>query len=94
VTAQPLAPVIPSSRASAARRHARSAAARPLPLARAETAPQPPEDVVYRNGQPLTYHWIRYTTLTWVERNFGMAVAHAYAGHLDAPATRARARSR
>jgi len=25
----------------------------------------------------------RHTTLTWVERNFGFAVAHAYAGHAD-----------
>jgi integrase/recombinase XerC len=28
-------------------------------------------------------HWIRHTTLTWVERNFGYAVAEAYAGHED-----------
>jgi len=28
-------------------------------------------------------HWIRHTTLTWVERNFGYAVARAYAGHAD-----------
>ena len=28
-------------------------------------------------------HWIRHTTLTWVERNFGFAIAHAYAGHTD-----------
>ena len=28
-------------------------------------------------------HWIRHTTLTWVERNFGYAVAKAYAGHTD-----------
>jgi integrase/recombinase XerC len=33
--------------------------------------------------QGISAHWIRHTTLTWVERNFGMAVAHAYAGHLD-----------
>jgi hypothetical protein len=26
-------------------------------------------------------HWLRHTTLTWVERNFGYAVARAYAGH-------------
>jgi len=31
--------------------------------------------------QGISTHWIRYTTLTWVERNFGLAVAHAYAGH-------------
>ena len=28
-------------------------------------------------------HWIRHTTLTWVERRFGFAVAQAYAGHQD-----------
>ena len=28
-------------------------------------------------------HWLRHTTLTWVERNFGYAVARAYAGHSD-----------
>ena len=33
--------------------------------------------------QGISAHWIRHTTLTWVERNFSMAVAHAYAGHLD-----------
>jgi integrase/recombinase XerC len=26
---------------------------------------------------------IRHTTLTWVEQNFGYAVARAYAGHTD-----------
>ena len=29
----------------------------------------------------VTTHWLRHTTLTWVERNFGYAVARAYAGH-------------
>jgi site-specific recombinase XerD len=33
--------------------------------------------------QQVSMHWIRHTTLTWVERNFGIAVAHAYAGHTD-----------
>jgi integrase/recombinase XerC len=33
--------------------------------------------------QGISTHWIRHTTLTWVERNFGFAVAHAYAGHTD-----------
>ena len=28
-------------------------------------------------------HWIRHTILTWVERQFGFAVAQAYAGHED-----------
>jgi integrase/recombinase XerC len=31
--------------------------------------------------QGITAHWIRHTTLTWVERNYGYAVARAYAGH-------------
>jgi integrase/recombinase XerC len=31
--------------------------------------------------QGITAHWLRHTTLTWVERNFGYAVARAYAGH-------------
>jgi integrase len=34
-------------------------------------------------AQQISSHWIRYTTLTWVERNFGYAVAKAYAGHTD-----------
>lgn len=33
--------------------------------------------------QGITAHWIRHTVLTWVERNFGYAVARAYAGHND-----------
>ncbi|WP_239098601.1 tyrosine-type recombinase/integrase [Micromonospora qiuiae] len=31
--------------------------------------------------QQITAHWLRHTTLTWVERNFGYAVARAFAGH-------------
>ena len=34
-------------------------------------------------AQQISMHWIRHTTLTWVERNFGYAVARAYAGHTD-----------
>jgi hypothetical protein len=34
--------------------------------------------------QQISIRWIRHTTLTWVERNFGYAVARAYAGHTDA----------
>jgi site-specific recombinase XerD len=33
--------------------------------------------------QGITTHWLRHTTLTWVERHYGYAVAHAYAGHHD-----------
>jgi integrase/recombinase XerC len=36
----------------------------------------------------VSAHWIRHTTLTWVERNFGFATAHAYAGHYDEGDTR------
>jgi site-specific recombinase XerD len=31
--------------------------------------------------QGVSTHWLRHTTLTWVERHFGYAVARAYAGH-------------
>jgi integrase/recombinase XerC len=34
-------------------------------------------------AQQISMHWIRHTTLTWVERRFGHAVAQAYAGHAD-----------
>ncbi|MCX2729479.1 site-specific integrase [Saccharopolyspora sp. NFXS83] len=33
--------------------------------------------------QQISTHWLRHTTLTWVERHFGYAVARAYAGHAD-----------
>ncbi|WP_218004049.1 tyrosine-type recombinase/integrase [Nocardia araoensis] len=32
-------------------------------------------------NQQITTHWLRYTTLTWVERNFGYATARAFAAH-------------
>jgi hypothetical protein len=31
----------------------------------------------------VTAHWLRHTTLKWVERGFGQAVARAYAGHAE-----------
>nr|WP_211247458.1 site-specific integrase [Cryptosporangium arvum] len=34
-------------------------------------------------AQGVSTHWLRHTTLTWVERTYGYAVAHAYAGHTD-----------
>jgi integrase/recombinase XerC len=34
-------------------------------------------------SQQVSTHWLRHTTLTWVERHFGYAVARAYAGHTD-----------
>ncbi|GAB2992244.1 tyrosine-type recombinase/integrase [Saccharothrix stipae] len=36
---------------------------------------------VYKQG--ISTHWLRYTTLKWVRRNFGYAVAQAFAGHAD-----------
>ncbi|WP_433622113.1 tyrosine-type recombinase/integrase [Nocardia sp. CA-120079] len=33
--------------------------------------------------QQITTHWLRHTTLTWVERNFGYAIARAYAAHAE-----------
>lgn len=38
----------------------------------------------------VSTHWIRHTTLTWVDRNYKFGIARAYAGHTDkkgAPAT-------
>ncbi|MFG2050411.1 tyrosine-type recombinase/integrase [Micromonospora sp. NPDC048935] len=34
-------------------------------------------------AQQISTHWLRHTTLTWVERNFGYAIARAYAGHSE-----------
>ncbi|MDI5979849.1 tyrosine-type recombinase/integrase [Amycolatopsis magusensis] len=31
----------------------------------------------------VSAHWLRHTTLTWVERNFGIGVARAFAGHAE-----------
>ena len=40
-------------------------------------------------AQGVSIHWLRHTTLTWVERHFGYGIARAYAGHTDTtgPAT-------
>jgi integrase len=35
--------------------------------------------------QQISAHWLRHTTLTWVERVFGYGVALAYAGHAETP---------
>jgi hypothetical protein len=32
-------------------------------------------------AQQISAHWLRHTTLTWIERMFGHAVAREYAGH-------------
>jgi hypothetical protein len=37
--------------------------------------------------QQISTHWLRHTTLTWVERQFGYAVAQAYAGHMSGDAS-------
>lgn len=34
-------------------------------------------------AQQISTHWLRHTTLTWVERTFSYAIARAYAGHTD-----------
>lgn len=31
----------------------------------------------------ISTHWLRHTTITWVERHYGYATARAYAGHTD-----------
>ena len=38
--------------------------------------------------QGITTHWLRHTTLTWVERIYGYGVARAYAGHATASTNR------
>jgi integrase len=37
----------------------------------------------WADAHQISTHWLRHTTLTWVERNFGEAVARAYAGHAE-----------
>jgi integrase/recombinase XerC len=41
------------------------------------------KEVSWVYTQDVSTHWLRHTTLTWVERNYGFAIAHAYAGHND-----------
>jgi hypothetical protein len=31
----------------------------------------------------VSTHWLRHTTITWVERHFSYGIARAYAGHTD-----------
>lgn len=47
------------------------------------------EQLPWVAAQGVSTHWLRHTTLTWVERHFGYGVARAYAGHTDStgPAT-------
>jgi integrase len=37
----------------------------------------------WADAQGISVHWLRHTTITWVERRYGYAVARAYAGHTD-----------
>ena len=37
-------------------------------------------------AQGISTHWLRHTTLTWVERHYGYGIARAYAGHTDSTA--------
>ena len=41
------------------------------------------EQVPWVAAQGISTHWLRHTTLTWVERHFGYGIARAYAGHTD-----------
>jgi integrase len=34
-------------------------------------------------AQGISTHWLRHTSLTWVERHYGYGIARAYAGHTD-----------
>ncbi|WP_228004879.1 hypothetical protein [Amycolatopsis sp. YIM 10] len=37
----------------------------------------------------MSTHWLRHTTLTWVERHYGPAVARGFAGHLTSASNNA-----
>lgn len=39
------------------------------------------EHIPWVATQQVTSHWLRHTTLTWVERTYGYSVARAFAGH-------------
>lgn len=47
------------------------------------------EQLPWVAAQGISTHWLRHTTLTWVERHHGYGTARAYAGHTDStgPAT-------
>jgi integrase/recombinase XerC len=42
-------------------------------------------DLPWVASQGVSAHWLRHTTLTWVERVYGYGVALAYAGHAESP---------
>ena len=90
---QPISPTL----AAALDHHARGRGAvrgRDALLRRLDHAPVSPRhyDALWnriRNLLPwaaehgVSAHWLRHTTITWVERRFGYATARAYAGHTD-----------
>ena len=91
---QPVSPTLmapPAARTPSerARTRRRAAAALPqrrpdhLPPLRPPVAPHRPSTCPGWPPKQISTHWLRHTTLTWVERNFGYAVARAYAGHTD-----------
>lgn len=41
------------------------------------------EQLPWVAAQGISTHWLRHTTLTWVERHYGYGIARAYAGHTD-----------
>lgn len=43
------------------------------------------EHLPWAQALQFSIHWLRHTTLTWVEREYSYAVARAYAGHAPAP---------
>jgi len=41
------------------------------------------EQLPWVAAQNIAAHWLRHTTITWVERHFSYGIARAYAGHTD-----------
>ncbi|WP_342781613.1 hypothetical protein [Amycolatopsis rhizosphaerae] len=41
------------------------------------------DELAWVAAHGISTHWLRHTTLTWVERNYGYAIARAYAGHTN-----------
>jgi hypothetical protein len=61
-------------------RRARRRSPSPRPVIWRRVAKQLP----WAAAQRITAHcWLRHTTVTWVERNHGYAVARAHAGHVE-----------
>ena len=44
---------------------------------------RPGQQLPWVAAQGITTHWLRHTTLTWVERHYGYGIARAYPGHTD-----------